>query len=99
MFRDTILWKGAFDKYGFEDGRDGDNTNTIARHLKAKGYEVEVLEWGAHNIVITKISKNGNVLMDDSVDGFDREADPEKYLPEDVSKVLNDRFGKNDWYL
>ena len=83
-------WEDAFDKFGFDDGDGLVMTEVVADALRAAGYEVKVQPWGIHNVVITVISRNGTVLVPESVNvGYD---DPRDYLPTELVALLDEAF-------
>jgi len=95
-------WQDAFHKFGFHDGDEWVGTYLVAEYLEKLGYDVEYDGWGMHNTTITKLAKDGKSLLpgynadgtasDDDAShrvGYD---EPEKYLPADLVKKLNEHF-------
>jgi hypothetical protein len=83
-------WEEAFDKFGFDDGDGMVMTDTIVTALEAAGFTVKAGPWGMHNVIITSIKRKGRELIPAKAKvGY---ADPRKYLPKAVIKVLDAAF-------
>jgi len=83
-------WEEAFDKFGFNDGDGLVMTDVVANALRAHGYLVETHIWGWHNVIITKISRDGiSCIRDTAFIGYDK---PRDYLTEEVIAILDAAF-------
>lgn len=86
-------WVEAFYKFGFNDGDGEVHTEDIAKELQEHGYEVWIGKWGAHNVIIYSIRKDGIEIMPVSNSkyciGYD---DPRDYLPSEITSLLNEKF-------
>ena len=83
-------WEDAFDKFGFGDGGGQVMTGDVAQVLREAGYIVEPHPWGAHNIVIGSIKRNGRELIPQGVEiGY---GDPREYLPKTIVRLLDEKL-------
>ena len=86
-------WEDAFDKFGFGDGDGHVETATVAETLRAVGYEVAAEPWGFHNTVIRSIKRKGVEFISAHAEvGY---ADPRKYLPKAVVRLLDRKLPAN----
>lgn len=89
------LWTECFDKFGFGDGDGMVMTETVAGRLRDLGYEVVSDEWGLHNRVIVKISKDGedvfnaDKMPEGATFGYD---EPRTYLSAELIELLDKEF-------
>ena len=83
-------WEEAFDKFGFGDGDGQLMTDHVVTALEAAGYDATTSKWTLHNEIIDSITKDGVALIPPTAKlGYD---DPRWYLPEDIVRLLDDRF-------
>jgi len=90
-------WTEAFAKFGFGDGDGQVETWQVEAVLAEVGYEVTVEEWGAHNTVITSISKDGVELIPYANPsyrfGYDN---PRAYFPAELVTLLDEKLPQTE---
>lgn len=83
-------WEDAFHKFGFHDGEGLIMTETVADVLRNAGFTVEVQAWSIHNVVITRIERDGtSQIPPEALLGRD---DPRSYLPAAIIELLDRAF-------
>lgn len=86
----TWQWEEAFYKFGFHDGEGLIVTENVADVLRKAGFTVEIQAWGIHNVVITRIERDGtSQIPADALLGRD---DPRSYLPKEIIDILDQEF-------
>jgi hypothetical protein len=83
-------WDEAFYKFGFDDGDALIMTEAVADVLRKAGFTVETQAWGIHNVIITRIERDGtSQILEGALLGRD---DPRSYLPTDILDLLDRKF-------
>ncbi len=84
-------WEEAFDKFGFDDGDSLVMTEAVADVLRHAGHTVETRAWGYHNVIITRLERDGVSLIPAGTRvGYD---DPRDYLPREIIELLDNELG------
>lgn len=101
----AVNWCESFAKFGHDQGDDCVHTEQVARALRTAGCQVETKELALHNTLIVNINRplsDGTmetVFGDDIPVGNDTGySDPREILPPDLVKLLDDTFGKGEFF-
>lgn len=86
-------WTEAFDKFGFMDGHGQVETWRVKRVLAEAGYDDVIQIWGAHNVVISSIRKEGQEMVpyDNLYYEFVYD-DPRTYFPAEIVELLDEKL-------
>jgi hypothetical protein len=86
-------WEEAFCKFGFDDGDGLVMTEAVAEVLRQAGCTVSTHLWGCHNVIITRIERDGvSLIPDGTTIGY---ADPRAYLPDGLIELLDSELGED----